>query len=79
MIVLLPCISTTGSWLNRLDPARQIYILCGGAVQSIESMTTSGENNKKGSFYGIGVGPGDPDLLTIKAHRTLQNLSLIHI
>ena len=74
---MLPCISTTGLWLNKLDPAGQIYILCGGAVQSIESMKTSGENNKKGSFYGIGVGPGDPDLLTIKAHRTLQNVAVI--
>ena len=74
---MLPCISTTGLWLNRPDPASQIYILCGGTVQSIESMITSGENNRKGSFYGIGVGPGDPDLLTIKAHRTLQNVAVI--
>ena len=40
-------------------------------------MTTSGGNNGKGSFYGIGVGPGDPELLTIKAHRTLQNVAVI--
>jgi len=30
-----------------------------------------------GSFYGIGVGPGDPELLTIKAQRTLQNVPVI--
>jgi len=40
-------------------------------------MKTSGGNNSKGSFYGVGVGPGDPELLTIKAHRTLQNVAVI--
>ena len=40
-------------------------------------MTTSGVNNENGNFYGIGVGPGDPDLLTIKAQRTLQNVAVI--
>lgn len=29
------------------------------------------------NFYGIGVGPGDPDLLTIKAVATLQNLDIL--
>ncbi|WP_352427439.1 SAM-dependent methyltransferase, partial [Enterocloster asparagiformis] len=24
-----------------------------------------------GTLYGIGVGPGDPELLTMKAHRIL--------
>ena len=25
-----------------------------------------------GKLYGIGVGPGDPELLTLKAHRILK-------
>ena len=25
-----------------------------------------------GTLYGIGVGPGDPELITLKAHRVLQ-------
>ena len=25
-----------------------------------------------GKLYGIGVGPGDPELLTLKAHRILN-------
>ncbi|NQW23127.1 MAG: precorrin-2 C(20)-methyltransferase [SAR202 cluster bacterium] len=40
-------------------------------------MTTSGGNNKHGSLYGIGVGPGDPELLTIKAQRMLQSVAVI--
>ena len=40
-------------------------------------MRISSENNVKGTFYGIGVGPGDPELLTIKAQRTLQNAAVI--
>ncbi|HBC93893.1 MAG TPA: precorrin-2 C(20)-methyltransferase [Pelotomaculum sp.] len=31
----------------------------------------------KGVFYGIGVGPGDPDLLTLKAVKLLQHVDVI--
>lgn len=31
----------------------------------------------KGRFYGIGVGPGDPELLTMKAYRILNEVELI--
>ena len=27
-----------------------------------------------GTFYGIGVGPGDPELMTVKAQRVLQKV-----
>lgn len=30
-----------------------------------------------GKLYGIGVGPGDPELLTLKAHRILQKVDII--
>ena len=40
-------------------------------------MTISDENNGTGSFYGVGVGPGDPELLTIKAQKTLQKVAVI--
>ena len=40
----------------------------------------------KGILYGVGVGPGDPELMTVKAVRTVERcpvialpLSLIHI
>ncbi len=32
---------------------------------------------KKGKFIGIGVGPGDPDLLTVKAVKTLDKVDVI--
>lgn len=30
-----------------------------------------------GEFIGIGVGPGDPELLTVKAVKTLQRCDLL--
>ena len=32
---------------------------------------------KKGIFYGIGVGPGDPDLLTVKAAKVLDACDVV--
>ena len=34
-------------------------------------------SNDKGKFYGIGVGPGDPDLLTLKAVKALKQADVI--
>ncbi|MDI3550116.1 MAG: precorrin-2/cobalt-factor-2 C20-methyltransferase [Methanobacterium sp.] len=34
-------------------------------------------NNSKGRLIGIGVGPGDPDLLTVKAVKTLESVPVI--
>ena len=34
---------------------------------------------KTGNFYGIGLGPGDPELLTLKALRTIQRADCIFI
>lgn len=33
----------------------------------------------RGTFYGIGVGPGDPDLLTLKAYKILEKVDLVCI
>ena len=30
-----------------------------------------------GTLYGVGVGPGDPELITLKAHRVLQSAPVI--
>jgi len=34
---------------------------------------------KTGNFYGIGLGPGDPELLTLKALRTIQTADCIFV
>ena len=40
-------------------------------------MTAGGSKTGYGRLYGIGVGPGDPELLTLKAHRILQQVPLV--
>ena len=40
-------------------------------------MSTPGLNNTLGRFYGVGVGPGDPELLTIKAQRLLERVGAV--
>ena len=32
---------------------------------------------KRGTFYGIGVGPGDPELITVKALKTIKSCPVI--
>ena len=34
---------------------------------------------KKGTLYGVGVGPGDPELLTLKAVRILREADVIAV
>lgn len=38
---------------------------------------TTKKKTKTGALYGIGVGPGDPELMTIKAIRTIQKCDVI--
>ena len=33
--------------------------------------------NNKGHFWGVGVGPGDPELLTLKIARVLREAGVI--
>lgn len=43
----------------------------------IGSASDPGKNRGLGRFYGLGVGPGDPELLTLKAHRILTHAPVI--
>ena len=44
---------------------------CRQALERMES--------RKGSLYGVGVGPGDPELLTMKAIRILQGSQVVFV
>lgn len=41
--------------------------------------TTRPKAMSKGKFYGVGVGPGDPELLTLKAKRVLESCPVIAV
>jgi precorrin-2/cobalt-factor-2 C20-methyltransferase len=36
-------------------------------------------NSKKGKLYGLGVGPGDPELMTLKAVRLIRECSVVAV
>ena len=40
-------------------------------------MSEGREQPACGRLYGVGVGPGDPELLTLKARRVLESVPLV--
>ena len=40
-------------------------------------MTATNDEQDLGHFYGVGLGPGDPDLLTLRAAKILRNVDVI--
>ena len=40
-------------------------------------MSEQGNTSQHGRFFGVGVGPGDPELLTVKASKLLQRVPVI--
>lgn len=59
-------------------PFASIY----GTIFSVSDKTPgmkTERGKKMGKLYGIGVGPGDPELLTLKAHRILNAADVIFV
>ena len=40
-------------------------------------MSEQGTSSRHGRFYGVGVGPGDPELLTVKASKLLRRIPVV--
>ena len=60
-------VKKTVEWRNRIK----------AMLQHGDFFTKSSEPHKKGYVYIIGAGPGDPELLTIKAERVLHEADVI--
>lgn len=48
-----------------------------GERLAVEAVESAGDNTVKGKLIGVGVGPGDPELLTIKAHGLIKRAECI--
>lgn len=46
-------------------------------VLQIRQVRKKQMNRKTGTLYGIGVGPGDPELMTLKAARILKDVDIV--
>ena len=50
-----------------------VYFSTNGGINEMESSAS----NTAGTFYGVGVGPGDPELLTVKAINAIKKVDVI--
>lgn len=69
-----------GFWENFFDGPIAQQVLQGGEFGAREAMHLAlhePQTEKIGSVHIVGAGPGDPELLTIKAHRLLQAADVI--
>ncbi len=48
-----------------------------GAAQEVKGSAFASEKGEQGKVYLVGAGPGDPDLLTVKALRLMQSAGVI--
>jgi len=60
---------------NRLKSMSEEELNARHASYAVEHRQRTGPVN--GKLYGLGVGPGDPELLTLKAHRILTAAKVI--
>lgn len=69
-------------WEKALDGAAAEAVLAGNeatgeALLRKELAAFAADNTPMGEVYLIGAGPGDPDLLTFRAHRLLQKADVV--
>ncbi len=62
--------------LKRLSKVKKIFSLCSMIIMNYE-LSTMNSQLKKGKLYGIGIGPGDPGLVTLKAKQILDRVDTI--
>ena len=46
-------------------------------MNQLTTLLETESHGKNGMFIGVGVGPGDPELLTLKAFRAIQQADVI--
>ena len=46
-----------------------------GCINKMRSTNERSHDNEKGILYGVGVGLGDPELMTLLAVKTIKNCS----
>ena len=55
-----------------------VGIPAGGPAPAM-ARTTPGNSLAPGTLYGVGLGPGDPELITVKAVRVLERVEVIFV
>ncbi|HSA88933.1 MAG TPA: siroheme synthase CysG, partial [Burkholderiales bacterium] len=67
-------------WEEIVDGPIADLVLCGNenaAVRALETKLAEGSSPKKGFVSLVGAGPGDPELLTLRALRVMQSASVV--
>ena len=68
-----------GTWMLVRPDGSVLGTIGGGAVEHLAVHIIRGEGYMKGTLYCIGVGPGDPELLTLKAWKRLRSCSVLAV
>src|SRR5580658_3282487 len=58
-------------------PERETVLNSGAGREAAEGNRVHGKHSAGGRVFLVGAGPGDPDLLTVKAHRLIETADVI--